>query len=108
MLAKMSKTSANSSTARIRRPTIGLTRVGIDGGRLAVPLVVTVTVNGRAVPLVTERLEGTWQAAPKGTPLQANEILPVKPGPGLTCNWYLRFVPRRRKLLMILLEQVLR
>jgi hypothetical protein len=58
-----------------------------------VPLVVTVTVNGRAAPLVTERLAGTWQAAPKGAPLQAREILPVKPGPGINCNWYFAVCP---------------
>ena len=77
MLAKKSKTSAVSATPKTRRPVLGVNRKGICGGILAAPLVVTITANGTAAPLVTERVEGTWHAAPTGAPLQAREMLPV-------------------------------
>ncbi len=57
---------------------------GAKGGAAAEPLVVTVTANVAGAPLVRDRLEGTWQVALRGAPLQESEIAPLKPVPGVS------------------------
>ena len=57
---------------------------GAEGGNWAGPLVVTVTLKGAGLPFVTATLEGAWQTAPRGAPLQVSPIVPVKPDPGMS------------------------
>lgn len=51
-----------------------MTNVG--GAVAAAPLVVTVTLNIAAAPLVTCTLAGTWQDAPTGAPEQTKFMVP--------------------------------
>jgi hypothetical protein len=73
--SKRARTSDNKRHAR--RPGMGLKRRGAEGGALAEPLVVTVTVNGAGAPLEIETLAGSWQAAPTGAPLHMSDTVPV-------------------------------
>jgi hypothetical protein len=50
---------ARVSSGIKRNPPKGLNCTGIEGGKLALPLVATVTVNGEGAPLATDTLEGT-------------------------------------------------
>src|SRR5713226_3129319 len=86
---RRAKTSSKST--RIRAG--GAKRHGIDGGSTATPLVDTVTVNGAGAPLAIATVAGTWHVAPSGVPLQASDTVPVKPAPGVNCNWYCAVCP---------------
>ncbi len=44
---------------------------------MALPLVVTVTVNGAGIPFAIDTLAGTWHIAPSGAPLHASETVPL-------------------------------
>jgi hypothetical protein len=71
------RTSASANKGNTRSPGVGLRRGGAEGGKMAAPLVVTVTVNGAAAPFEIDTLAGTWQLAPRGAPLHASEMLPL-------------------------------
>jgi|SRR5215467_2149235 len=74
--------SASSGSRRVAET--GGTRRGTYGGKIAEPLVFTVTLKVVEVPLVSETVEGTWQIALRGAPLQASETEPLKPCPGVS------------------------
>ena len=57
--------------------------VNENGGADALPLVVTITVNGTALPFEICNVGGNSQVAAAGAPLQVREILPVYPAPGI-------------------------
>jgi hypothetical protein len=65
-----------------------------DGGRAGVGVssdaarVLTETLKETALPLVTGKVAGTVQLAPKGAPEQVNAKVPLKPAPGVTCRLY--------------------
>ncbi len=44
---------------------------------MALPLVVTVTVNGAGTPFAIDTPAGTWHVAPSGAPLQARDTVPL-------------------------------
>jgi hypothetical protein len=81
MIAR-SGTKISGKNTRIRAG--GLNRRGKEGGSAALPAVETVTVNGASDPFAIDTVDGTWQTAPRGAPLQASETVPLKPGPGLS------------------------
>jgi hypothetical protein len=54
-----SKPAARISGSNKRNPSKGLNCTGIEGGKLAPPLVATETVNGEGAPLAKDTLEGT-------------------------------------------------
>ncbi len=82
---------ASSKSTRIRAG--GGKRHGIEGGSPAAPLVDTVTVKGAGAPFAITTVGGTWHVAPSGVPLQASDTVPVKPAPGVNCNWYWAVCP---------------
>jgi len=78
------RTKGRSGSTRMRG---GRTkRHGTLGGRKAVPLVRTFTVNGAGAPLAIATVAGTWHVALIGAPLQASEMVPVYPVPGVSCR----------------------
>lgn len=77
------KSRASRIGACIGTREVGGKRRRVDGGKTAGPLVVTVTVSV-AGPLASETLAGTWQRAPRGTPVQLIETVPVKPAFGVS------------------------
>ena len=54
-----SKPAARISGSNKRNPSKGLNCTGIEAGKLALPLVATVTVNGEVAPLAKDTVEGT-------------------------------------------------
>lgn len=57
--------------------------MGENGATWDAPRVLTEIVKETAPPLEMGRLPGTVQAAPKGTPEQLKESVPLKPAPGM-------------------------
>src|SRR5882724_4572231 len=58
-LKAIRRTNPSANSGITRCPEMGVTRMGIKGGKLAPPLVATVTVNGEGALLATDTLEGT-------------------------------------------------
>jgi hypothetical protein len=77
VLEASKRRSASANKGNRRRTGVSLKRSGVYGGEMAEPLVVTVTVNGAGAPPEIETLAGTWQAAPRGAPLQVSDTVPV-------------------------------
>jgi len=74
-----SEKSAIATVSRVNTPETGNRngRVRSAKGRAAAaPVVVTITVNGVAVPPETWRFDGPWMLAPVGAPLYASATLP--------------------------------
>ena len=78
LLKNASKKKSRASKVGTDRGTRETGRMwsGADGGNWAGPLVETVTVN-IAAPPASETLAGNWQTAPRGTPPQLSETVPV-------------------------------
>jgi len=87
-LKAIQRTSVRANEGHTGSPGLGLMRSGAEGGKMAEPLVVTVTVNGAATPFEIDTLAGSWQAAPKGAPLHVSDTVPLYPAPGVNCSWY--------------------
>jgi hypothetical protein len=85
-LLATTKAKTKASSKSTGTPTGGTKRHGIEGGRIAGPLVETETVNGEGAPLVIETLAGTWHVAFSGAPLQVSAMVPAKLVPGVNCN----------------------
>jgi hypothetical protein len=58
-LTAIRRTNPSANSGSTRCPETGVKRMGIEGGKLAPPLVATVTVNGEGALLATDTLEGT-------------------------------------------------
>jgi len=63
------------------------------GSIKAPPLVGTVTVNEVGTPVLRTTEGGDWQAAPRGAPLHAKAIVPLKSSPGVNCKLYVADCP---------------